>query len=159
MRSLICTFVVRIWHKQVFSWRRSYFSTEILVFNANKQTSISNVTTKIFAAGCIMIGHWFLCKMFFHQYLLSGSLCTLGPNELKNACLIPSAADVRDFALYCNKQTDREYEPPHDKTNKIDVRPAKTLIRLGWAKTQISLGISPVWSESSLCAQWCSMGR
>ena len=37
------------------------------------------------------------------------------------------------------------YEPRHDKTNKVSVRPAKT---------QISLGIRPVWSESSLCAQW-----
>ena len=37
------------------------------------------------------------------------------------------------------------YEPRHDKTNKVIVRPAKT---------QISLGIRPVWSESSLCAQW-----
>ena len=37
------------------------------------------------------------------------------------------------------------YEPRHDKTNKVTVRPAKT---------QISLGIRPVWSESSLCAQW-----
>ena len=36
-------------------------------------------------------------------------------------------------------------EPRHDKTNKVSVRPAKT---------QISLGIRPVWSESSLCAQW-----
>ena len=36
-------------------------------------------------------------------------------------------------------------EPRHDKTNKISVRPAKT---------QISLGIRQVWSESSLCAQW-----
>ena len=36
-------------------------------------------------------------------------------------------------------------EPPHDKTNKMTVRPAKT---------QIRLGIRPVWSESSLCAQW-----
>ena len=35
------------------------------------------------------------------------------------------------------------YEPPHDK-NKMSVRPAKT---------QISLGIRLVWSESSLCAQ------
>ena len=33
-------------------------------------------------------------------------------------------------------------EPRHDKTNKVTVRPAKT---------QISLGIHPVWSESSLC--------
>ena len=36
-------------------------------------------------------------------------------------------------------------EPRHDKTNKMSVRPAKT---------QISLGICPVRSESSLCAQW-----
>ena len=36
-------------------------------------------------------------------------------------------------------------EPRHDKTNKMSVRPAKT---------QISLGIRPIWSESSLCAQW-----
>ena len=36
-------------------------------------------------------------------------------------------------------------EPRHDKTNKMAVRPAKI---------QISLGIHPVWSESSLCAQW-----
>ena len=33
----------------------------------------------------------------------------------------------------------------HDKTNEMNVRTAKT---------QISLGICPVWSESSLCAQW-----
>ena len=37
------------------------------------------------------------------------------------------------------------YEPPHDKTNKMTVRPAKI---------QLSLGIRPVWFESSLCAQW-----
>ena len=39
----------------------------------------------------------------------------------------------------------KTYEPPHDKTNKMILRPAKT---------QISLCICPVWSESSLCAQW-----
>ena len=37
------------------------------------------------------------------------------------------------------------FEPRHDKTNKMSVRPSKT---------QISLGIHPVWSESLLCAQW-----
>ena len=39
-------------------------------------------------------------------------------------------------------------EPPHDKTNNVVVRPAKT---------QISLGILPVWSESSLSA-WRNLG-
>ena len=33
----------------------------------------------------------------------------------------------------------------HDVTNKVTVCPVKT---------QISLGILPVWSESSLCAEW-----
>ena len=37
------------------------------------------------------------------------------------------------------------HEPPRDKTNKVSVRRAKT---------QISMGIRPVWSESSLCTQW-----
>ena len=40
------------------------------------------------------------------------------------------------------------YEPRHDKTNKMSVRPAKT---------QISLSIRPVWSESSLSA-WRKLG-
>ena len=42
----------------------------------------------------------------------------------------------------------RIYEPRHDKTNKMSVRSAKT---------QISLGIRPVWSESSLCT-WRNLG-
>ena len=36
------------------------------------------------------------------------------------------------------------FEPRHDKTNTMSVR---------LAKIQISLGIRPVWSESSLSAQ------
>ena len=41
------------------------------------------------------------------------------------------------------------FEPRHDKTNKMSVRQAKT---------QISLGIRTVWSESSLCAKWVAEG-
>ena len=41
-----------------------------------------------------------------------------------------------------------QYDPRHDKTNKMAVRPAKT---------QISLGIRPVWSGSSLSA-WRKLG-
>ena len=43
---------------------------------------------------------------------------------------------------------DGSFEPPHDKTNNVALRPGKT---------QISLGICPVWSESSLSA-WRSLG-
>ena len=44
-----------------------------------------------------------------------------------------------------DSQNYKQNDPRHDKTNKMSVRPAKT---------QISLGNRPVWSESSLCAQW-----
>ena len=47
--------------------------------------------------------------------------------------------------LFLSNTTAIIIEPPHDKTNKVAVRPAKA---------QISLGIRPVWSQSSLCAQW-----
>ena len=39
----------------------------------------------------------------------------------------------------------KHFEPPHDKTNKMTFLPAKT---------QISLGIRQVRSETSLCAPW-----
>ena len=49
-----------------------------------------------------------------------------------------------DFFLNVKSQ----FEPPYDKTNNVVERPAKT---------QISLGIRPVWSESSLSA-WKKLG-
>ena len=44
--------------------------------------------------------------------------------------------------VYCSRKK-KTYEPRHVKTNKVTMRPAKT---------QFSLGIRPVWSESSLSA-------
>ena len=44
-----------------------------------------------------------------------------------------------------NQRWNLLYEPRHDRTNKVTARPAKT---------QISLGVRPVWSAFSLCAQW-----
>ena len=44
---------------------------------------------------------------------------------------------------YSRLNLDLINDPPHDKTNNVVVR---------HAKTQISLGIRPVWSESSLSA-------
>ena len=46
--------------------------------------------------------------------------------------------------LILKDSNDLKNEPPHDKTNKITLHPPKT---------QISLGIRPVWSESSLSAR------
>ena len=54
------------------------------------------------------------------------------------------------ITMLSNKWLQQKNEPPHDKTNKMTVRPAKT---------RISLGIRPVWSTSSLCTQWAAKGR
>ena len=56
---------------------------------------------------------------------------------------------ILDFTVHfsCSWKTGRN-ELRHDKTNSVAVRPAKT---------QISLGICPVWSESSLSA-WRKLG-
>ena len=52
------------------------------------------------------------------------------------------------IACICLVESKSIFQPPHDKTNKMTVPPAKT---------QISLGIRPVWSESSLSA-WRKLG-
>ena len=57
---------------------------------------------------------------------------------------------ARQFKIpdeYLEDYNDKNWELSRDMTKptKWHVRPAKT---------QISLGIRPVWSESSLCAQW-----
>ena len=73
------------------------------------------------------------------------------PSSVKNVLIVYSCLSqlVRQGFLWKSYQphaaSQRKFEPPRDKTNKMTVRPAKT---------QISLGIRPVWSESSLCAQW-----
>ena len=53
-----------------------------------------------------------------------------------------TASSMIDFSRFLT------LDPPHDKTNNVAVRPAKT---------QISLGICPVWSASSLSA-WRKLG-
>ena len=46
-------------------------------------------------------------------------------------------------SYFSQHSTVQRFDPRHDKTNNVAVHPAKT---------QISLGICQVWSESSLCA-------
>ena len=78
-------------------------------------------------------------------------------NDLKMqmvTTLQSTSAGKRMYAELCERQIAlRELvrclsEPWHDKTNKMAMRPAKT---------QISLGIRPVWSESSLFV-WRNLG-
>ena len=79
--------------------------------------------------------------------------CT-GPHKPRNnwplICCIPVFGKLnciillkKGLNIWASSWDYGTYEPPHDKTNKMTVR---------LAKTQISLGIRPVWSESSLSA-------
>ena len=55
--------------------------------------------------------------------------------------------------LNTEPQTERQGgDTVHHDVSRLVTKPTKWHVRP--AKTQISLGIRPVWSESSLCAQW-----
>ena len=51
-----------------------------------------------------------------------------------------------------NHNLSTENEKCHEKMSHLETKPTKWHVRP--AKTQISLGIRPVWLESSLCTQW-----
>ena len=64
--------------------------------------------------------------------------------DLQHSQIVNSSEYVSDRYVFSSQFTRKiSHESRHDKTNKMSVRPAKP---------QISLGIRPVWSESSLCA-------
>ena len=93
----------------------------------------------------MVIGSWCLSfvQQFTHKFI-EGINCFIVIKYLfAGQCIIPVCGIFLDFFLYLYLVS--WYEPPHDKTNKMSVRPAKT---------QISLGIRPVWSETSLSAWW-----
>ena len=64
------------------------------------------------------------------------------PDLLRTGLAGPDNSHIRR-KLVAIVLANHKNEPPHDKTNNVVLRPAKT---------QISLGIRPVWSESSLSA-------
>ena len=87
-----------------------------------------------------------ILSIFSHTnaYKIESSLCLLTVGKTDRTSL-PKWDKLAIFGIsYMTFQI----EPRHDKTNKMAVRPAKT---------QISLGIRPVWSESSLSA-WRKLG-
>ena len=67
-----------------------------------------------------------------HDHLSSSDNC-------HRACQLTGCFHGQYEYSKCSKNLNT-FEPPHDKTNNVAVRPAKT---------QISLGIRPVWSEPS----------
>ena len=84
---------------------------------------------------------WQMSRSMTKPYLLlefNGARChrpLIGGKKLTRSSHIPWKIEIK-------------FEPRHDKANRMTVHPAKT---------QISLGIRPVWAESSLSA-WRKLG-
>ena len=101
-------------------------------------------------------GHYvyFLCTMFCGVAFLDARNWKVGELVAKfiwSFLLIwhrSAPCLVSHYCMVKNQRLMTTFEPRHDQTNKVTVRPAKT---------QISLGIRPVWSESSLSA-WRKLG-
>ena len=71
-----------------------------------------------------------------------------GTDEWRRTIYLSMVSMVSIDTAECYENKSKTFEPPHDKTNKMTERPANT---------QISLGIHPVWSETSLSA-WSKLG-
>ena len=92
-----------------------------------------------FQLWCFFFG-WFYMYLFFRLIIYSKTLKT--HSFLDDAEFLHMSHDNKKTKTKKKKQKKKKNT---QKKNEITVRQAKT---------QISLGISPVWSESSLCAQW-----
>ena len=78
---------------------------------------------------CVFLLEFYICKHFTRMLNSRGFKFT----------------NISENKVVVNNSESTVNEPPHDKTNKMTVCPAKT---------RISLGIHPVWSEPLLCTQW-----
>ena len=84
------------------------------------------------------VKHSMTCQYWHCKGTLTDNVKNLAQNY--HSCIV-----VAKFCTLNSFQYVAEIcEPRHDKTNKMTVRPVNT---------QISLGIRPVWSASSLCTQ------
>ena len=93
-----------------------------------------------------------LSRCFCKRKISSENRFTGGENTSRcyGHCLIWKHCLILILSFHLNKTACAFiYEPPRDKTNNVAVNPAKT---------QISLDIRPVWSDSLLCAQWVAKG-
>ena len=147
MRRLICAFIVRIWHKQVFLWHGSLKILFRITWwpSAGKELSPWLSTHVVFILCCLN----YICSFPFRCLGQDVESDCIGSWSLpfsftffKLRIVTAFFFSILNFSdLYGNHLPN---ERPHNKTSKMTCP----------AMTQISLGIRPVWSESSLCAQW-----
>ena len=161
-RSLARTFAARLykqWVKRNLQTESQFPSPSEWLGMRSWNLSWRNARRHKFAwRGSISINVWASpCgKGTYHMRTVKAQAClligTVLPEPSLFAHIIQETSDKEmdtDPAWWLGMQL-WTFEPRHDKTNKMTVRPAKT---------QISLGICPVRSESSLCTQWVAKDR
>ena len=72
MRRLVCTFVIRIWHKQDFSWRGSFHTTHTTTTDERKLpvSSPINASAEVSSKRWLIIGTWRLHFWWINLHLL-----------------------------------------------------------------------------------------
>ena len=152
MLRLICAFVVRIWNKQVFSWHGSYqwnsAKHEILVI-VSLNTGNLLIKTKIaWSPYCTVL--WI--KFWFWPILADTK--SVETYQISFSLFLYTFKRFLIFFIRTEVNQTVSWEMMPD-LSRLVLKPTKWHVCP--AKTQISLGIRPVWSESLLSA-WRKLG-
>ena len=162
MRRLVCTFVVRIWHKTGFSHdvAQLYRKSGCLP-SKSRATSAQSTDSVSFSVKAIIV-----CRQPLYTVTVTSSIdstlrrngITPGQDDLGMHCIIWASRQNLCCSLIQavsqEEPSDRKPDPwplwmaGHAQLKFVIMECSKTQIRLTRpAKTRISLGIRPVWSE------------
>ena len=134
MHRLICTFLVHIWQKTGFLMTWLKLHAHLAWYN-------------FYPINKVLMQIWNALPDVYHIYI-GGLPADISPLDSRTILFLFWEYQLCPNSLAAPRGKIKSLirsKLPQDKTNKMTVRPAKT---------QISLGICLVWSESSLCAQW-----
>ena len=149
MHRLICIFVVRIWHKQVFSWESQIPVVSrkpdvywLLAHNVMMHSVMFSI--EIMSTFKAIKPHLKYDKQNLTLVVISYEIYETRQRLVSQISYEMTTCKILYIFSQPNPCAKNVYGPRHRKTNKMSVC---------LAKIQISLGIRPVWSESSLRTQ------
>ena len=116
----------------------------IQVCNNTQDFSQQNMFVCIIFLGLFDMRPFIVLSKLFHLFHAQ-TIWHIGKTE--------SHRHLKTLNSVCSASESSSYE---DYMSRLMTKPTKWHVHP--AKTQISLGIRPVWSESSLCAQWVAKG-
>ena len=136
MCMLIGAFVVPIWRKQVLSWCGSFVSSGKDSVRWQRIRSLPSCISR--SRSCCV------------RMVVVSMATRRGKDSVRNVTVksTKKRKTPRSNMILINRRWNRKFNSTISYM-KWPVRPVKT---------QISLGIRPVWSKSSLCALWVAVG-